>query len=204
LGLGMDLLDPLSACLNIGQIAWSQKCRTEDLEFLEMEREFRRIDDARRQLDEKVLQLKMVSWLSALVGSFGMVVLTEITIPPGVEGVLINTFGISCILVVCTMLFAMLNCTLMLVAILKYDCIKRPVEFEKFWRRRCAADWKVSFKAFLFGLMTFSILIAQIGWVAFVAHPSRILAASCLTGISLVSGMVWLHFGMQQWKNLKD
>jgi len=56
-----------------------------------------------------------------------MITLVEIQIDDDVQGWLLVIFGGSTACVVGCMLVAMLNSTLMLVAILKYDCVKREV-----------------------------------------------------------------------------
>lgn len=56
------------------------------------------------------------------------------------------------------MLMAMLNCTLILVIILKHDCSQptgstmTPTQvFLDFWETRCEEDWQSSFKQFRMG-----------------------------------------------------
>ncbi|CAM9785944.1 unnamed protein product [Heterosigma akashiwo] len=180
-------------------MAWEVKCREEDLRHRAVENERRRIDDARRAVDEKSQQLKAVSHLSALVAGFAMVSMVELNIPPDLNDVLLVTFGTTAGLVVACCLFAMLNCTLMLVAICKYDCKIREVPFEDFWRKRCLSDWTVSFRAFNVGLTLFLALLAQMGWVTFHSHPSRNVAASFITVIAATTTGIWLVHIKGKW-----
>ena len=71
--------------------------------------------------------------------------------------------GATTAAVVASMLIAMLSSTFLLVAIFKYDCKKRDVSFDNFWRRRCDDDWQLAFTAFTYGIPLFSD--ARAGWV---------------------------------------
>ena len=91
-------------------MAWSMKCRQEDLLQRSLNNERRAIDDARRFVDEKAEQLKAVSHLSALIAGFAMVVMVEIQLPDHISFALLLTYGASGAGVVGLMLLAMLNC----------------------------------------------------------------------------------------------
>ena len=65
-----------------------------------------------------------------------MVVIVEIQIDDDLNPVLLCIFGFTTACVVGFMLVAMLNCTMMLVAILRYNCVTRDVPFQDFWRMR--------------------------------------------------------------------
>mmetsp|Transcript_12200 Transcript_12200/g.15818 ORF Transcript_12200/g.15818 Transcript_12200/m.15818 type:complete len:255 (-) Transcript_12200:166-930(-) len=195
----MNFIQSISAGLEVADMAWDVKCREEDLTQRSIDNERRRIDDARRSVDEKSQQLKAVSHLSALVAGFAMVVMVELNIPEDLNMVLLVMFGTTAALVIGLMLFAMLNCTLMLVAILKYDCIRRDIPFDDFWRKRCSADWVYSFNAFAIGLTLFMALLAQLGWVTFHSHPSRNTAASIVTAVAVTTGTIWLIHTKRKW-----
>ena len=156
----------LGAGMEVADMAWEVKCREEDMAQRALENERRAIDDARRAVDEKAQQLKGISHLSALVAGFAMVVLVEIQIDPRISPYLLAIFGLTTSLVVGTMLIAMLNCTLMLVAILRYNCVTREVPFADFWRMRCEEDFTFSLKAFCLGVPLFMCTLAELGWVA--------------------------------------
>jgi len=64
----------------------------------------------------------------------------------------ITLFGATSAGVVGLMLLAMLNCTMVLIAILKYDCIRREQTFENFWGRRCEEDWATAYFCFTAGV----------------------------------------------------
>ena len=61
-----------------------------------------------------------------------MIVLVEVTIPEDINGTLIAIFGCTVALCVTLNLLAMMNATLTMVAILKYDVVKREVPFREF------------------------------------------------------------------------
>lgn len=56
----MDIISTLSKGLDVVDIAWEVKCREEDLEYRSIENERRMIDDARRAVNEKAEQLKVL------------------------------------------------------------------------------------------------------------------------------------------------
>lgn len=144
-------------------IAWQFKCREEDMTYREVENRRREIDDARRQVDEKAEQLKTICQLSALVAGFAMVVMVEISLPEKLHAVQLFCFGASGALVIALMFMAMLNSSMMLIAIFKvcsflfllfrtrtqlddiqYDCNKRELPFDQFWRSWYGFEHKLS------------------------------------------------------------
>ena len=72
----------LNPVLQGADIAWSVKCRQEDMRQRAINNERRLIDDARRSVDVHAEQLKAVSHLSALIAGFAMVVMVS---DPGVR-----------------------------------------------------------------------------------------------------------------------
>ena len=144
-------------------MAWEVKCREEDMRQRSLENERRSIDDARRSVDEKSQQLKAISHLSALIAGFAMITLVEIQIDDDLDGWLTAIFGGTTAVVIGCMLLAMLNSTLMLVAILKYDCVKREVPFADFWRLRCEDDFLFSLRCFTRGIPVFMVVLGQVG-----------------------------------------
>lgn len=147
------------------QVEWETRCRQEDMKQRALENERRAIDDARRLVDEKAQQLKSLSHQSALIAGFSMVVIVEIEIPEDLHPVLLVAFGSTTALVVSLMLISMLNATFILVAILRYDCVRRERSFKQFWTTRCDSDWKLALRAFVSGVWLFCLVLAQIGWV---------------------------------------
>ena len=104
-------MSAMSSGLDMADMAWEMQCRQEDMRQ-------RAIDDARRAVDEKAEQLKAISHQSALIAGFAMVVMVEASLTPDLHPVLLVLFGATSAATVGLMLMAMLNCTLMLVAIL--------------------------------------------------------------------------------------
>lgn len=162
---------------------------------------WRDIDDARRLVDEKTQQLKAISHLSALVAGFAMVVMVEIQLPTNMSTVLLVMFGASTSMVVGLMLVAMINCTFILTAILKYDCKRRDEPFEDFWRKRCEGDWKMSFKAFTCGVPCFLCVLALLGWVAFYEQPGRNIAAGIVTFVATACLSGWFLHTKAKWSS---
>ena len=192
----------LSAGMDMADMAWEVKCREEDMKQRALENERRAIDDARRSVDEKAQQLKAVSHQSALIAGFSMVVLVEIQIPADLSPGLLVTFGCTTAGVVSLMLIAMLNATYILVAILRYDCVKRDTPFTDFWRKRCESDWQLALRAFGLGVPLFLCVLGQIGWVVFWNHESaRYYASALVTTIALVTLMLWFAHTDRKWGN---
>lgn len=59
----MQILDSISAGIGMADMAWTVKCREEDMKQRELENERRKIDDARRAVNEKAEQLKVAMFL---------------------------------------------------------------------------------------------------------------------------------------------
>lgn len=104
--------------------------------------------------------------------------------------------------VVAAMLIAMLNSTFLLVAIFKYDCKKRDISFENFWRRRCDEDWQLAFSAFTYGIPLFLVMLAQVGWVVFWSHEERNIASSFVTAIALITLLFWSVSTKYKWGSI--
>ena len=82
-------------------------------------------------------------------------VLVEISFPDNINPILLVLFGVCSALVVSLMMISMLSSTLMLVAILRYDCINREIPFQEFWKKRCEHEFKRALKAFSYGIPLF-------------------------------------------------
>jgi len=128
-----------------------------------------------------------------------MVVMVEIQIPESIHPALLVIFGCTSSLVVALMLTSTLNCTLMLVAILRYDCIHREISFTEFWRKRCESDFQLSIKTFGYGVPLFMFTLAQVGWVIFWEHRARTYAASCVSTIALSVMVLWFAHTERKW-----
>jgi hypothetical protein len=55
----MEILSTFSKGLDVADMAWEIKCREEDMQYREIERERRLVDNARRAVTEKAEQLKV-------------------------------------------------------------------------------------------------------------------------------------------------
>lgn len=189
-------------------MAWEVKCRQEDMRQRAIENERRCIDDARRFVDEKGEQLKAVSHLSALIAGFAMIVMVEVQLPDKINFILLVTYGATSASVVGLMLLAMLNCTMMLIAVMKYDCINRPIPFVEFWQTRCESDWRFAFRCFSAGVPLFMAVLAQIGWVVFAKYEDkdyrhnlnyRDLPASVVTAVAVLCLILWYLHTNAKW-----
>eukprot|EP00591_Stephanopyxis_turris_P001115 CAMPEP_0195522248 /NCGR_PEP_ID=MMETSP0794_2-20130614/20197_1 /TAXON_ID=515487 /ORGANISM="Stephanopyxis turris, Strain CCMP 815" /LENGTH=201 /DNA_ID=CAMNT_0040651955 /DNA_START=335 /DNA_END=940 /DNA_ORIENTATION=+ len=180
-------------------MAWEMKCREEDMAQRALENERRAIDDARRSVDEKSQQLKTISHQSAFIAGFSMVVMVEISIPSDLNSVLMIIFAVTNSSVVAIMLIAMLNATWTLVAILRYDCVKREVPFNEFWRKRCESDFIFALKAFSYGVPLFMCVLAQIGWVIFWGHEAWSVASSLVSAIAVCTIVMWFAHTDRKW-----
>mmetsp|Transcript_78423 Transcript_78423/g.156878 ORF Transcript_78423/g.156878 Transcript_78423/m.156878 type:complete len:245 (-) Transcript_78423:171-905(-) len=184
-------------------MAWELRNREEDMRQRSIDNIRREIDDTRRSVDEKAQSLKAISHLSALIAGFAMVVMVEIALPPNLHIVQITLFGATSAGVVGLMLLAMLNCTMMLLAILKYDCVNRNPPFEEFWRVRCEEDWQFSYRAFTTGIPLFLFVLAQLGFIIFSRYDpiSRNVASTVVTVIAVGTALWWyLHINPKWYK----
>ena len=113
------------------------------------------------------------------------------------------SFGCAAALVVCLMLISMLNATFMLVAILRYDTVRREVPFHKFWSVHCESDWKFALRAFVFGIPIFCLVLALIGWVKlwkFGDGSSWIWTSSCISSIAISTILLYLLHTERKWR----
>jgi hypothetical protein len=173
-------------------MAWELRNREEDMRQRAIDNIRREIDDTRRSVDEKAQSLKTISNLSALIAGFAMVVLVEIYIPPQLHLAQITIFGATSAGVIGCMLIAMLTTSMMLIAILKYDCVNRSPPFEEFWRVRCEEDWQFSYRAFTFGVTLFLLVLAQIGFIVFGQfNPTEKFVASTVVAVIAVGTASW-------------
>jgi len=193
------MLQSLSAGMEMADMTWEIKCRDEDMKQRALENERRAIDDARRSVDEKAQQLKALANQAALIAGFSTVVMVEISIPENLDPWLLTIFGCTSASVVAAMLVAMLNCTLMLVAILRYDCIGREIAFSEFWRKRCESDFNFAIQAFGLGVPLFIGVLAQVGWVVFWNHPRCNVAASLVSTIAIGVLILWFARTQRKW-----
>lgn len=191
------------AGLDMTDIAWEVKCREEDMKQRALENERRAIDDARRAVDEKAQQLKSLANQSALIAGFCMVSITELQIPGGVHAALLICFGCTTALVVSLMLISMLNSTFMLVAVLRYDCVKREMPFDKFWRSHFERDWAWALKCFVVGIPMFCMVLAQIGWVKFwnYDHHAWIATSACMSVIAISTILIYFAHTERKWRD---
>ena len=188
----------------LADMTWQAKCREEDLKQRALENERRAIDDARRLVDEKAQQLKTLAHQSALIAGFCMISLVEIEIPNTISPALLISFSISGAAVVCLMLISMLNATFILVAILRYDTVKRDLPFPRFWQSRCEDDWRFALRMFALGVPLFMVVLGQIGWVSFwrkMEGPGWIYASSCISVIAVFTIVVYLAYTERKWKD---
>lgn len=129
--------------------------------------ERRLIDNTRRLVDEKTQQLAAVSQLSALVAGFSMVVLVELNYAPDCPDILLAFYGLFATTTVCLNVVSMVSCVLMLVGVLKYDCVRRRQPFRTYWSLHCEGEWRRAFHCFNWGIPSFLMTICVTGWVKF-------------------------------------
>ncbi|KAL7504089.1 hypothetical protein ACHAXN_001791 [Cyclotella atomus] len=190
-----------AAGIEMADMAWEVKCREEDMKQRTLENTRHAIDDARRTVDEKAAQLKVLANQSALIAGFSMVAFVEINIASDVNGVVLTLFGAAVSSVIALMLVSTLNATYMLVAILRYDCVAREVPFDEFWIKRCEPDWKMALRAFSFGIPLFMVVVALVAWIVFWTHECRYYAASIVSGISFTLAVFWFSSTERKWKD---
>ncbi len=189
---------------DLADMSWQSKCREEDLKQRALENERRAIDDVRRLVDEKAQQLKSLAHQSALIAGFCMITLVEIEIPNSISPALLVSFTCCSSFVVCLMLISMLNATFILVAILRYDTVRREVPFQRFWGTRCEDDWKFALRAFALGVPLFMMVLAQIGWVTFwrkMEGSAWIYASSCISVIAIMTVVIYIVHIERKWKD---
>ena len=128
-----------SSSLQATDTALAQKWRVEDIAQ-------RNLVNARREMDEKIEQLKGIANLSALIGGFSVVELVETNVPSEINQWLVAAFGTATSIIVGCMTLSMIMTTFMLVGVLKkYDAHTNRQPFREFWVLRCEEDWNRAF-----------------------------------------------------------
>mmetsp|Transcript_10698 Transcript_10698/g.43280 ORF Transcript_10698/g.43280 Transcript_10698/m.43280 type:complete len:230 (-) Transcript_10698:133-822(-) len=137
-----------------------------------------------------------------------MVVMVEIELPDALNFGLLCLYGATAGSVVGLMLLAMLNCTMLLVAVMKYDCVNRPVPFARFWHARCESDWRFAYRCFSTGVPLFIVVLGEIGWVVFYKYRDKRLRegvnyrdvpASIISSIALACLTLWYVHTKAKW-----
>lgn len=190
----------LAAGMEMADMAWEVKCREEDMKQRALENERHAIDDARRAVDEKAQQLQVVANQGALFAGFSMVVLVESSIPEALNGALLAVFGSAVATTIALFLVSTLNSTYILVAILRYDCVRRDVPFSEFWNKRCEPDWKIALRCFSYGVPSFLLVVSLVAWVTFWEAESGFVSASVVTTISMAVTLFWFGRTDRKWR----
>ena len=185
----------------MADMAWEVKCREEDMKQRALENERHAIDDARRAVDEKAQQLQVLANQGALFAGFSMVVLVESSIPDAMNGVLLTVFGAAVAITIALFLVSTLNSTYILVAILRYDCVRRDVPFSDFWRKRCEPDWKIALRTFSYGVPSFLMVVSLVAWVTFWEADNFVVSASVVTAISTAVTLFWFGRTDRKWRD---
>ena len=130
-----------------------------------------------------------------------MVVMIEIQLPNDLHIIQITLFGGTCAGVIALMLISVLTTTQMLVAVLRYDCIRRKMPFDEFWYLEFEKDWQFSYWCFNTGVPLFLLVLAQIGWIIFSRYSavSRSLASALVTVIATGVTAMWYQRIYPKW-----
>ena len=133
-----------------------------------------------------------------------MIVIAELELPDELHFFQITLFGLTSASVIVLMLISLLNSTLMLIAIMRYDSIQRIPSFEEWWEKQCQDDYRVAYQAFTTGVPLFIVLLAQMGWITFSKYDplSKNFAASVVTIVATVPAGWWFshcHPKFRKW-----
>ena len=183
----------MQAGIGHADYAHTLQCRHEDLKYRQIEIHQRYIDNARRTVDEKAEQLKSIATLSALLAGFSTVMLVEVSINANVSWILVAFYGTFTSMVIGLNALSMINCTFILVGILKYDCANPTHSIEEFWKLRCEDDWKRSFKAFTLGVPLLFVSLGLLGWIVFYEFLVTSILVSCVSVLTLFIYLNQIH-----------
>ena len=168
------------------------------------EKDCRRMDLVRRQIDGKIQQLKNLANVSALIGGFAMIGLVQIVISKTINIALLVLFASSSSIVVCLMLFTVLNSTLMLINVIDFDYAGGMkgcdfYNFNEFWECHCRSDFELCKRAFKLGCPTFLVTLAETGFVVYAPHASVLVVGSVQAAISLAALVIWYRHVDSKW-----
>mmetsp|Transcript_7520 Transcript_7520/g.13799 ORF Transcript_7520/g.13799 Transcript_7520/m.13799 type:complete len:224 (+) Transcript_7520:55-726(+) len=177
-----------SAGLAIADVHLASKWHAEEVNY-------RKLEILRRQIDEKVEQLRSIANLAALIAGFEVVVLIELQPHEDAPRELVALFGTVTAFTVCLMCLSFLMCTLMLVGVLKaFDLERAKMPFRQFWVLKCEEDWMRAFWFFTLGVPLFMSNLALAAWVKFF---DNILAAGLMTGVCAIGILMWLQMHLK-------
>ncbi len=210
-----------SAGVGIADLHLATKWREEEVKY-------RKLEILRRQIDEKVEQLRSIAHLAALIAGFDVVVLIEIEVAPGVPTIMVALFGATSAITVCLMCLCFMICTLMLVGVLKaFDLERAKMPFRQFWvvkvsilllesfnrflitlfsdkfdtAKKCEEDWMRAFWFFTAGVPLFMINLALAGWVKYF---NFIATAVSITVVCVIGIGMWIQVHLKWGKYLSE
>lgn len=177
-----------NAGLAVADVALSAKWREEEVKY-------RKLEILRRQIDEKVEQLRSIANLAALIAGFEVVVLIELDVPSNAPQWLVALFAMTTATTVCIMSLSFVTCTLMLVGVLKaFDLERANMPFRQFWVLKCEEDWMRAFWFFTAGVPSFMINLGLAAWVKFFNNPW---AASLVTVVCVLAVLAWAQIHLK-------
>eukprot|EP00455_Lapot_gusevi_P011981 TRINITY_DN15618_c0_g1_i2.p1 TRINITY_DN15618_c0_g1~~TRINITY_DN15618_c0_g1_i2.p1 ORF type:complete len:249 (-),score=43.51 TRINITY_DN15618_c0_g1_i2:25-771(-) len=191
--------------LSFSELFHNQKVRDEDVQQRDFENDVSRfvlehhlIKEERRRVNIRAEQLKAIQNSAAVMAGFAATFLAQVSIPQdeSVDTVVLSFFGTSTAIAIAANLMSLLLTSLILMAILNFDCVKsvkvEEVSFQDFWKSRCEQDWKRAYKIFLWGLIFFIFDIAFCAWVQFRVVWETGLIASIVSAILLLFIFLWV------------
>ncbi len=182
--LTISMADIFSAGMALADVHLASRWREEEVKY-------RKLEILRRQIDEKVEQLRSIANLAALIAGFDIVVLIELSIPDNAPQVLVAFFAGLTLITVISMCISFITCTLMLVGVLKaFDLQRAKMPFRKFWLLKCEDDWMRAFWFFSVGVPLFMANICIACWVKFFNHTPAAIAATVICVIGILG---WYH-----------
>jgi len=85
----------------------------------------------------------------------------------------------------------MLLSTFLLVAISRYDTVKREQPFHDWWSKRCEEDWLKVLNYFMYGVIIFIVVLGLAGWTIY-PHGRFENEEACTAGRKVPSCYFWI------------
>lgn len=185
---------------SLPNMAWKIQTREEDLNYREELHQRRKIEDARRSVDEKMEQLKALAEISMIIAGFTISALCEISVPDSVDPTTLSLFGFFTSSTIAITTISGLISTFLLVGVYKYDTLGHQ-RFEDFWAILFENDWKIAFKSFVLGNFFFMLSLIQGSWVLYYEHEYGSVAAGIVTVICVLCMFFWYIRIYKKWAN---
>ncbi|KAH9259164.1 hypothetical protein BASA82_000318 [Batrachochytrium salamandrivorans] len=188
--------------------------RQQDLQWRKEELLYLDLNFIRVQMNERNEMLRNISNISSLMAGFTLMILVDMGVDTATTPEWLSSlYAVFSSLTICLMTYALVSCTLIIIAILKKfqvadlelgeDALlqldlnvlaemsfERRQKFQRFWETMCEGDFYFAFAAFSLGVPLFLVSTVFATWVKFAESQTGGILVSIICG-SMVLFLFW-------------